>query len=270
MNIESKNSEYITVQFYGIRGSFPLTSQAYRVYGGNTVCTSVTCGCHVVLDAGSGLRELGEDLTADRNPIHLLLSHLHMDHIQGLFDFQPFFESGREIHIYGENVSDALHSILTPPFWPVGFADFPADVHFHDIRPEFTFWIEDKIQVRTIRSCHPGKCLAFRMSFGGHSLGYALDYELSADTQNRLEHFLEHCDMVIMDGSYAPGNEVAGWGHSSWEQNLMLCKRAHVGKLVVSHYSSGLNDERLAQEQTIAEARSDNCIFAREGMKINF
>lgn len=255
--------------FYGVRGSFPLASPAYMGYGGNTVCTSVECGCHVILDAGTGLRALGRELAeGDLEPIHILISHLHADHIMGLFDFKPFYQRGREIHLYGEALEEQLGKILTQPYWPIGFKEFPADLHFHNIAPDSPFRINEQIRVRTLRSCHPGSCLAFRLEDGAHSLGYALDYELAADTENRLERFFDGCDLAVMDGSDIPGKGVPGWGHSSWEQVLFLDNRRNIGKIVISHYGADLDDIQLSQQQTAASEQSGSILFAREGMTI--
>lgn len=259
------------IQFYGVRGSFPLADRSYLAYGGNTVCTYVDCGCHVILDAGTGLRELGRKLALqDKQPIHLLLSHLHADHILGLFDFQPFFDKGREIHIYGEgdSLEKQLGSFLGSPFWPVGIEDFPAHVSFHPLAVGKKFCINDRIRVQTMRSCHPGHCIAFRLDDNERSLGYALDYALAADTEKRLEQFFKNCDIAIVDGSYAPGQEVPGWGHSSWKQAMELGNSANIGKIVISHYSAGLDDEKLLQQQNLANTQFERCIFAKEGMSI--
>lgn len=268
--MKQKSIENWTIQFYGTRGSFPLPSADYMEYGGNTICTSVECGCHLILDAGTGLRTLGKKLaTLDQGPIHLLISHLHADHIMGLFDFQPFYQTGREIHLYGENLEEQLGNILNRPYWPVGLKEFPADLHFHGLVPDSVFHINEQIQVRTLRSCHPGKCLAFRLEDDRHSLGYALDYELAEDTDNRLECFFKDCDLAIMDGSDIPGGGIPGWGHSSWNQALSLCIRANIGKTVIAHYGPELDDARIAQQKAVAFEQSEHIIFAKEGMTIS-
>ena len=133
------------ITIWGVRGSMPNPSKNCMEYGGNTVCTTLQQdNTLIILDAGTGINAFGRFLV-NRPNIHridILLSHLHIDHIMGLFSFSPLFQSNIEIHLYGvTGFTQYLKKILRPPFWPLGIDDFPARLYFHEISPEDTFTI---------------------------------------------------------------------------------------------------------------------------------
>lgn len=130
---------------WGVRGSLPAPDAACLGYGGHTACFSLDCGdAHIILDAGSGLIPLGERLLeGNRLRADLLLSHLHLDHILGLYTFPLLRAPEAQVHLYAPpDLLNSLTRLIGPPLWPVGLADGAADVFFHPIAPESPFQIE--------------------------------------------------------------------------------------------------------------------------------
>jgi len=225
-----------------------------------------TGGGTVVLDAGSGLSELGRSWKGGR--LDILLTHLHLDHIMGLVSFPPVFDPGAELHFYGRTgFAQALDTLLSPPFWPVGFRDFPAAVRFHELSPGASFRLGD-VEAGTLEGSHPNGALYYRLRGEGRSLVYALDCELNEDIAPRLTDFARGADLLIWDANYAGADQHPGWGHSTWEQGLELGRRAGVGRVLMTHFDRGYTGEFLSRQEALARERDGACLFAREGMII--
>ncbi len=257
------------IHVYGTRGSFPHPGNEYMDFGGNTSCFYLDCGHHLILDAGSGLSSVKE-IYRDSAPVHILLSHVHMDHVIGLFQCRAFFEKKREIHIYskqrnGESIEEQLRKIVTPPYWPVGFDDFKANLFFHTIEDSFEI---GHIHVSVAPSFHPDTSCVFRIEDADNCTGYALDYEAAMDQEGRIASFLQNCDLIIFDGNYIPGDEVYGWGHSTWRDAICIRKKSDSKKILISHYGYHYTDQMLKEQELMAKAEDKHCIFAREGMII--
>ena len=253
----------------GVRGSMPVVSGEFMEYGGNTSSFCLEAGAHILLDAGTGICSL-RDFPDDR-PIHILISHVHLDHISGLPGFAPIYEAGREIHIYGqcrngESIGKQLGKILAPPFWPISIEHAPAGIHFHDVNPGETFLIGE-IAVDTVSLNHPDGCTGFCISGAGKKLCYLLDCELQAspDGNAALIRFMENSDAVIMDGMFLPESVIPGIGHSSWNQCVHTAKQAKVKRTIISHFGCTMTDKMLRLQE---ETALGTCLFAREGMEI--
>ncbi|MCR4633653.1 MAG: MBL fold metallo-hydrolase [Erysipelotrichaceae bacterium] len=256
------------VKILGTRGSFVSVEEDKKGYGRNSSCYYVDAGMHLFLDAGTGILN-SEKLVADEKPVHILLSHLHIDHVLGLFECPFLYEAGRQVHIYGEtrkgkDLLELLDALIGPPYWPIKLSGFPCDLHFHEIREREGFVIED-LKVSTLRSCHPDGCLSFVLENGGKKLGYALDHEAALDKEKKAERFFENCDLLIFDGNDLPGQNKAGYGHSDYTQGITLAEKAGIKKLLIGHYGYAADDAVLKREEDKA---ADSCIFAKEGMEI--
>ena len=258
------------VTIWGVRGSAPRPSRSCMEYGGNTVCTALKHDGHtVILDAGMGLAPLGQALAErkDIKRLDILLSHPHLDHVLGLFSFQPLFDPDMEIHLYGgEGLAKHLETLFGPPFWPVGIRDVPARLEFHEIQPGDCFGL-DGLSVSTIAGNHPGGSILYRLDGGGNRLTYALDCEAQEEILPALGEFAQGSDLLIWDAAFTRLDLRPGWGHSTWAQGLELGRAAKAGQVLMTHYSWDYSDEFLRRQEKEA-AKDGICRFAREGMVV--
>lgn len=263
------------ITVWGVRGSFPAPGADFLEYGGNTSCFSLEReDTLVVLDAGSGLAALGQYIAREkRRRVDILLSHLHLDHVMGLFPFAPRYDRTAEIHLYGApGFARELTRLIGSPLWPVGLADGRARVLFHEVWDGEPFPLAGGaapgLTVTALEGNHPGGCCYYRLKDREHSLVYALDCELSGDMAPRLTAFARGTDLLIWDASYLPGQAREGWGHSTWEEGLALGRAAGTGRVLMTHYALEYSDELLRKQETLARQADSRCIFGREGMVI--
>ena len=258
-----------TVAVLGVRGSFPMMGRDYLEYGGNTSCFLTDLGGEtVILDAGSGLASLGAavPLPGRRKRVHVLLSHPHLDHIMGLFDFPLLYDPAAEICLYGDAGLRAwLGAVLGPPYWPLGLDDFQARVEVRELAPGARLMLGDGVTISTLRGNHPGDSLLYRLEGGGKALVYALDCEMNEDMSAALTSFAQDADLLIWDATFAPGDLKEGWGHSTWQEGLALGSLAGVKRVLMTHYAQNYTDGFLWEQEQLAQTDS-RCLFAREGM----
>lgn len=264
------------VTIWGVRGSTPRPEREFLDFGGNTSCICVDNEKElVVLDAGSGLSALGRSIAAggEKRKIHILLSHLHLDHVIGLLSFPPFFDPAAEIHIYAKAASfHKLETLVGPPFWPVGLSGFPAGVCLHEL------WVNEQfslngLEVYTMAGNHPGGSLLYRLEAAApdgnvKSLTYTLDCEADASVLPALTEFSRGTDLLIWDAGFAPEDLKKGWGHSTWEQGIRLRQEAGAGRVLMTHYDPGYPDPFLRAQEEKAIRVDAGCRFAKEGMVI--
>lgn len=263
------------IQIWGTRGSFPAVGADFQTYGGNTSCLSVDFGdALAVLDAGSGLVPLGERLIQEkRRRADIFISHLHLDHVMGLFPFPLFHSRWAEIHLYGSpNTVRELAHLIEPPLWPVGLSDCQAHVRFHEVWAGKPFSLAGEaapgLTLTTLSGSHPGGCAYFRMERDGRSLVYALDCELTGEIAPQLTEFARDADLLVWDASFVPGEQKPGWGHSTWEEGAALGRAIGAKQVLMTHYSSGCTDKIIQRQERLALESDRRCIFAREGMVI--
>ena len=259
----------MTVTVLGVRGSFPMTGGDFLEYGGNTSCFLADLGGEtVILDAGSGLAALGTavPLPAGRKQVHILLSHLHLDHIMGLFSFPLLHDPAAEICLYGDTkLRSCLGAVLGPPYWPVGLDDFRANVQVRELAPGTRLPLGEGVCLSTLRGNHPGGSLLYRLEGGGKTLVYALDCEMDEDMSAALARFARDADLLIWDATFAAGGLKKGWGHSTWQEGLALGGLARAKRVLMTHYSQTYSDRFLSEQEKLAAADS-RCLFAKEGM----
>jgi phosphoribosyl 1,2-cyclic phosphodiesterase len=259
----------MTIRFRGVRGSIPAPAQENMRYGGNTSCVEIRCGHQLlVLDAGSGIRSLGDELAqnADGNPIEatLLLSHSHWDHIQGLPFFAPGYSPKNRITIFGargrgEQLQRALAGQMTPLHFPVGLEQMRGLESVRELSPDATKLGD--LLVRTIQLNHPGGCTGFRIaSMAGHIV-YLPDHEPYRDNgaspaQRDLVEFVRGADLLILDTQYT-AEEYArrvGWGHGCLPDSVQLAVDAGARRLCFFHHDPSHDDRQLDQMVEIARA----------------
>lgn len=257
------------VTLWGTRGSIPTPGPETAHYGGNTSCVHVEGddGTHLVLDAGTGIRRLGDTLE-HLSRVDLLLSHLHMDHIQGLGFFAPLYDSDTEVHIWGpasttQDLNGRLTRYLAPPLFPVLLRDLPCDLQLHEV-PCGDFEI-GALRIRAAMVCHPGPTVGYRIVEGGRSLCYLSDHEPALGLDRFVLEELEPdwvsgvdladgSDLLIHDSQYTSEEyaERIGWGHSSIQQTLTFARLVRTKHLVAFHHDPARNDDEL--QRVISEA----------------
>jgi phosphoribosyl 1,2-cyclic phosphodiesterase len=240
------------VTFYGVRGSIPTPGPSTVRYGGNTVCVEVRLadGSCIVLDAGTGLRTLGQDLAREgfTAPIHLFVTHSHWDHIMGLPFFGPVYmkESTIVLHSATERGIRGMRraEIFDPVHFPVAFDQLPA--RFERVEDLGEHRIGSAV-VRHIELEHPGGATGFRIDDAdGKSLCYLTDNELLLPSDH-LVRFAAGCDLLIHDAQYVaadmPGKH--GWGHSVIDDVLELGRRSATRCIALHHHDPDRNDDAL-------------------------
>lgn len=247
------------VALWGTRGSLPTPGPETVRYGGNTSCVEVrgADGSRLVLDAGTGIRRLGGRVEPDGR-VDLLLTHLHMDHIQGLGFFRPLDRPGQEVHIWGPpsttlDLRARLSRYLSPPLFPVRVRDLPCRLTLHDV-PLDRFEIGG-LRITAALVCHPGPTVGYRITEGGASIAYLPDHEPALGTHRFPGEpewtsgfeLAAGADLLIHDGQYSEAEyaQHVGWGHSSIAQALRFAAAAGVKRLVTFHHDPGHDDRTL-------------------------
>lgn len=256
---------------WGARGSLPTPGAEFQCFGGNTSCFCLDWGgTPLILDGGSGLAGLGRALTEQgRRRADILLGHLHLDHVLGLFAFPLFFDPEAEVNLYGApGLEEDLARLMSPPWWPVGPADFRAKVRFFPTGAVFRPGGDEGLRVTALEGRHPGGCLYYRVEGSGRSLVYALDCEPDEAFLPRLAEFARGTDLLVWDAGFFPGEKKPGWGHSTWAEGLELGRRAGAKRVLMTHYGTDHTDELLLAQQALAREADGRCIFSREGMVI--
>jgi phosphoribosyl 1,2-cyclic phosphodiesterase len=285
------------VTFWGTRGSIAKAGPTTLRYGGNTSCMSVRsdAGTLTVIDCGTGAHGLGQALMTEAagSPVdgHILISHTHWDHIQGLPFFAPLFEPGNHWHIYGPSgLGGSLGEILAGQmeyrYFPVHVDQLAADVEHHDL-VEGTFDIAEVV-VETRYLNHPALTLGYRLTVDGATVVYAADHEphdhdLAAGgdvSRNRHDdahaRFIEGADLLVHDSQYR-GSEYPdriGWGHSTVEYVVELANRADVARVALFHHDPNRTDEQmdgiveLARSHAASIGYRGEVFAATEGMTV--
>jgi phosphoribosyl 1,2-cyclic phosphodiesterase len=262
------------VTFFGVRGSIASPGAETARVGGNTSTIEVRCGDRrIVLDAGTGLRALGQRMLAagDERKLTLLLSHYHWDHIQGLPFFTPIYMPGTEIEVVGQKsgllgVRDALELQMGAPVFPVRFGDLPSRIVPREVRPREQFDVGEA-RVRVARGNHPGGVLAYRIDFGGASLVYATDTEHYACLDPELFALAEGATMLVYDAQYTEAEYRAkvGWGHSTNVAAAELARASGVEQLVLFHHDPTRDDAGVAAMEAETQGLFAATVAAREG-----
>jgi len=277
----------VKVTFWGTRGSLASPGTDTARYGGNTSCVSVQGeeGTLIVLDGGTGIRNLGQSLPSTLNRVHILLTHLHMDHIQGLPFFAPLRRSGVEIHIWGPASTtlalDArLQKYLSPPLFPVSVRELAANLHFHEL-PDTVMEIgEFKINAQGI--IHPNPTIGYRIQSKNTAVTYLPDHE-PALAGRTFPHdkswtsgyrLAEGADLLIHDTQYTQDeyeNRI-GFGHSSIHHAFQFAELTKVKHFAPFHHDPTHNDDTLDRmfAQTIENSHpSCQVTPSREGLSID-
>lgn len=272
----------LRLRFWGTRGSIPAPGPHTVRYGGNTPCVEVRTGADwlVILDAGTGIRELGRELVAKGNGSgiagDIFLTHAHWDHIQGIPFFAPIFHQGNHFTIWGSktlktSIDQVIRDQMSPVVFPVTFEELSARIDFGEIAEERH--AGNGYEVTAFAVQHPGGALGYRfsetdvageMSRPGRSFVYISDNELALSDEyasppgwrERLVDFVRGAAVLIHDATYTADEyeRHRGWGHSTYEDAVTLALDAGVEELVLFHHRPERSDEEVDRSVAACQA----------------
>ncbi len=294
------------ITFWGVRGSYPVPGAATVRYGGQTSCVEVRAdsGARVILDAGTGLRALGQRISRSGGGVperhHILLSHVHWDHIQGLPFFEPAYVPGTEIAVYSsvaaaDELRPVIAGITRHEFFPMPLESVPAQFTFHEVEPGLGFTIGE-FQVMPIALNHPFGAVGYRITADGSSVAYIADTAPFTEVLHK-RHFLNglepltnedratlgqlradlvrslrDCDTVVYDTHFLPHEyeKFPHYGHSTPDHGLEICAASGVRCLVLYHHAPSHDDDMMddlaADYRQKGAAAGVDIVTAREGM----
>ncbi len=271
------------VTIWGCRGSLAAPGEEFTGYGGNTSCVEVVAadGTRLILDAGTGIRGLGQMLNGTVRQYNLLLTHLHMDHLQGMGFFSPFFDSHAQVDLWGPasttlSLRTRLARYLSPPLFPVTMRDLPCKLTLHEV-PAAVFEI-GPFRIITDLVGHVGPTVGYRIETAGSVIAYIPDHEPALgtvdfpnDTQWLSGYELaENADLLIHDAQFSRQEyqNCIGWGHSAIDDAFKFAEICNVKHLIPFHHDPNHTDDTITQmvnETTHSQVPEFEVTAAREG-----
>jgi phosphoribosyl 1,2-cyclic phosphodiesterase len=278
----------VRLTIWGCRGSVPTPGAETVRYGGNTSCVEVALddGAVLVLDAGTGITRLGRELV-DRGVrrLHLLLTHLHLDHLEGLRFFGPLWDKRVTVHIWGppspvSSLQERIARSFSPPLFPIDLREVPARIEFHDVPREP--WTLDGVSLAASLVVHPGPTVGFRIETATSSFAYLPDHEpaLVGAIADRARDWIsgaaiaEGVDLLLHDAQYFEHEyeERIGWGHSSVADAVAFGRAVGARRLLLFHHeplhSDGSLDRLEERARSLAGSNGMEPTLAREGMVV--
>jgi phosphoribosyl 1,2-cyclic phosphodiesterase len=252
----------VKVTVWGTRGSIATPGPETVRYGGNTSCVQVEGedGSVVVLDAGTGIRRLSATLPKGLKRIDVLLTHLHMDHLQGLGFFGPLYNPAIEVHLWGPDsatlsLEARLNRYLSPPLFPVHLRELPCKMHLHTV-PDETLKVGELTVIPSLL-CHPGPTVGYRITSPNGTVAYIPDHEpslagaLQQSDSSWISGFecAHDATLLIHDAQYTPEQyrKYVGWGHSSMNDAVAFARLVRAQHLLLFHHDPGHTDNTLEQ-----------------------
>jgi phosphoribosyl 1,2-cyclic phosphodiesterase len=271
-------ADELVVHFHGVRGTIACPGGEYIRYGGNTACIEIRCGPHlIILDAGTGLRPLGVELTQNgKIDCDLLLSHTHLDHIAGLPFFVPLFMKGNKIQLWAghlagqsETLKQVIKRIMAAPLFPIPLEALSAEISFRDFSAGEKFELKPGVHIRTAPLNHPNGATGYRIEYAGRSVCYVTDTEhVEGRLDKNILGLIEGADVFIYDSTYTAEEypRYRGWGHSTWQEGVRLADAAEVKLFTVFHHAPEHDDNTMDEiAAAVRQARPASTI-AHEGM----
>ncbi|MCY7295461.1 MBL fold metallo-hydrolase [Alteromonas sp. a30] len=275
--------------FHGVRGSIPSPGPEYVRYGGNTACIHIELknGTHIILDAGTGIKSVGQKLAGEQSDIHLLLSHNHWDHIQGFPFFIPIYQANRNIFITPGKTTiednDAILRQMSGTYFPVNYQSLASNIHITPVPANTDTWELQGATITRRSMNHPGSGSSYLIEADGAKVAYITDNELYPPYQKETDflqwvNFAENADLIVHDAQYMLSDMPAksGWGHSVAEEAVKLAMASRAKRLALYSHDHIRTDDELEQveqhcQEIIEIAQMDVKMFAAaEGLSIDF
>lgn len=271
----------LSVRVWGARGSVPVSGEEFRRYGGNTPCIEMNCGGHTLLfDAGTGIRPAGLALQREGvTSINLFFTHFHYDHVIGLPFFKPLYDPRIDVAVWSGHMAgimstdEMLAELMRKPFFPVAIDICRASLHARDFRSGDVLTPYPGVVVRTGSLNHPGGCIGYRVEYGGRTVALISDTEhVEGVLDPAVLALIEKADLVIYDAAYTDAEMPArrGFGHSTWQQGIRLCKAAGARRLALFHHDPFRDDDALDRIDAEARAAFPEAFACRDGAAFAF
>lgn len=293
---------FFRVRFWGVRGSYPTPDARTLAFGGHTSCVEVQVGGHrLIFDAGTGIIPLGREIAnGARQPqtLNLFFSHTHHDHVFGFYFFEPLFQRGNRVCIFGpsspgKSLKKTLQAAMQSRFFPVPLRDLKAYKKIYSLRggerirlrrsvalPKLDRrWVDpspDDVTVEVLRSsAHPNGVLLYRVCYRDKSIVYATDIEQTNGGYPDIIEFIQSADVLIHDAQYlnreyrSASNPRKGWGHSTVEGAVEVARKGRVKKLILFHHEPTHDDKIIKAMEFRAQRRFPAAMAAWEGMTLD-
>ena len=276
-------NDSMKLKFYGTRGSIPICDAGFQQFGGNTTCLQITftdTNRIAIIDAGTGIRNLGRDLRAighKQEQIVIAFTHFHWDHIQGFPFFAPAYDPGQKITLLtlgrDQTVSDLREIFevqMQSEYFPVQLDHMGANFEFlqiADASKHFTGINNVQTMVTAQRHNHPGGAYSFRIERNGKVLVVCTDVEHGEQMDPRLVELARGADLLVHDAQYTAEElqKRRGWGHSSFDQAMQVAEMAGVKRLALTHHDPDHDDEFLQRiEKAVRNGSQARCWPAKE------
>ena len=266
------------LKFWGVRGAIPTPVAANLKYGGNTTCIEVRSSEDIlIIDAGSGARDLGARLQAEFGfpyvELHFLMTHFHWDHVQGLPYFAPIYSPGTQITFYSSHSPGRLQAILEvqmkAPYYPIELMDTPSLKSYNQVGPESFRTLG--ITVHPFPLNHPQGATGYRLECDGAVITHASDLEHGhSKLDQTLREYAQNADILIYDAQYTPEEYIShkGWGHSTWLEATKVAHECNVRRLILFHHDPRHDDQFMDRVLEDARRHFENTEIAREGSEI--
>ncbi|HEY4284990.1 MAG TPA: MBL fold metallo-hydrolase [Chthoniobacterales bacterium] len=275
------------LKFYGTRGSIPVCDPGFQEFGGNTTCLQVTftdTNRVAIMDAGTGIRNLGRDLRAighKQDQLVIIFSHFHWDHIQGFPFFGPAYDPDQNLILLTlgrdqtiTNLREIFEVQMQSQYFPVQLDHMGADFQFlqiDDASGHFSTVNNVETVVTALRHNHPGGAYSFRIERSGKVLVVCTDVEHKEQIDPQLVELARGADLLVHDAQYTADElqKHRGWGHSSFDQAMQFAEMAGVKSLAMTHHDPEHDDEFLLRIEKLCQERFPDSVLAREGMELS-